>query len=806
MSFAQGFFFSDFFCSSFAAVMLGRCKVIPLSQSSNRITHTPQLYLNHIHLLMSLLSGIRFVPKEERTNQDSDSDSGSTDSEKHKHHKKKQKHHKSDSKHKKKKKEKDNKRKYSDLKKRSKGKGKDRDSPSEHDNAAEIKFMESLVESEGLEMDPKKSKSNVDFDKYNMYDNNNNRGSMINYSKLAFEETPLSDNEEEVMPGKYRYNDDDDKTNIKSPQLPQSDTHRHGKSDNASFPAAPPAVSNQSMAAILRARLQKGEKLVSAPATDHAASTAPGPSSYQNRGGDNYRNEGSRNNNDRYSNSNNRSGRRNTSQQQQEEKEGVDIASFMSVGELKWMSAYKLKEKEGGISSASSSGVPTLPVRGEKDCSLQYLVAMEKSGGGLTGTAGDIDKIFAENIIKRGSGYRGNELGLGSGMGAQRGSGGDRAGMDEEEGMGVTSWLGTEADVDSDDNNEDNAGGRKGKQKKGTSSSVPSKSMIEKMKKKEKDLVNGVDMTMFQQKEDKLNEKQIYDRIVKKALAKKKTYGQTVSNCPRCVAGRKFRRDLVLSTGSYFQLRLKSRNDSLVPGWHCELVPLAHASSVLLAEKEGEGECVVREGVADSGLFKELERFKCCLQRMFERMGKGVVFTETATRSGASRHHTSVDVLPVDRGAEGEVHMSFKQAFRDSGDAYSTHKRRIIPTNSTSKTFHSCVPSHFPYMLVEWGDVSVVKTEEGGGEMQGNGGQVGLVYILDAAISINDSELDKEDTGDFGTAFCLDVMAGVLEIDQLERRLMRQGGRGAQGGEREDLQRFREEWSVFDWTAYDSCV
>ena len=90
-------------------------------------------------------------------------------------------------------------------------------------------------------------------------------------------------------------------------------------------------------------------------------------------------------------------------------------------------------------------------------------------------------------------------------------------------------------------------------------------------------------------------------------------------------------------------------------------------------------------------------------------------------------------------------------------------------------------------------------------EMQGNGGQAGLLYILDAAISINDAELDKEDTGDFSTAFCVDVMAGVLEIDLLERRLLRQrgGGKDATAREREAVQNFQEEWGVFDWTAYE---
>ena len=781
---------------------------------------------------MSLLAGVRFVPKEERRGGGSDgSDTGDSASdsasegvsgESRKHHKKKKKHsHKSDSgKHKKKSKDKDrdkdrdrkkDKDKDKDRKKKyneSKKKKNKEEGLSDFDLAAEIKFMENLVESEGLNKEVKvggegAKKQFIDgFEQYNMYDNNNNRSSMINYSRMALAEEPSSDEENEEngmgFGDSSRDVEEDSRRGYGRAESP-SQGRSHISSSSTSQPAptpapAPAAVSNQSMAALLRARLQKGEKLVTAPAPASASATTSRA-----------------NERERYGNSNDshrrNSGRSSSSQNDNNNQGGdVDIASFMSVGELKWMSAYKLKQADPNHAlSSSNNGIPSLPIPGEKNSSLQDLVAMEKSGGGITGNAGDIDKIFAANIIKRGSGYRGSELGLGSGMGAERGSGGDRAGMDEEEGMGVTSWLGAEADVDSDDNNSDNGDGKSsGKKRKKPASSVPSKNMIAKMKKKEKDLVNGVDMTMFQQKEDNMNDKQIYDRIVNKAMAKKKAYSQTVSNCYRCVVGRKFRKDLVLSTGSHFQLRLKSRNESLVPGWHCELVPLVHSSSVMLAEKEGEAESVVRDGSSENGLFKELERFKSCLQRMYERMGKGVVFMETATRSGINKHHTTVDVVPVPKGSEGEVHMSFKQAFRDSGDAFSTHKRRIISTNSISKPFHSCVPAHFPYLVVEWPDMIAVQTDEGKTDMQSSGGQTGLLYILDAAISINDSELDKEDTGDFNTSFCLDVMAGVLEIDQLERRMMRQrGGQVGVSTERSDVDRFREEWTVFDWTSYD---
>ena len=691
---------------------------------------------------------------EDESESDSNSDSGRLKKEK-----KKRKHNKSENKHKKKKKEKEkvreksSKRKYSDWKKQSKSKKDAQDEEQYFDQEAEIKLMESMVENEVQEVENKKSKSCADFDKFNMYDNNNNRSSMINYSRRAFEDHLSSEEEEDnlhsfksaaVNESGYSV---DEKQSISPPQ----------KMTSLNRSSAP--VTNKSMAALLRSRLQKGEKLITAPTNDNFATLGRKPFN-------NVRN-------DKHSQDNDNS----------------DLSSYMTVGELKWMSTYRSRQK-GGDNDADDRSIPAIPVSGEKNYTLQELVAMEKSGGGIVGSAGNVDKIFADNILKRGSGYRGSELGFGSGVGAMRGAGGDKAGMDEEDGMGgVRSWLGTEADIDSDDNN-DNSNSK--------SSGVPSKTKIAKLKKKEKDLVNGVDMTMFHQTEDGLNEKQIYDRIIKKAQAKKKEYSQIVNGCIRCVSGRRFRQDLVISTGSFVQLRMKSRNDSLVPDWHCELVPLMHASSILLADKAGHAEGVINNHEHD-GLLHELARFKACLQRMFERLGKGVVFVETATRSGAIRHHTTVDVIPIERGMEGDVHMSFKQSFRDSGDAFSTHKKRIVETNSVLKAFHTCVPSHFPYMLVEWAAASP-PTEKN----SNNDGLLGLLYILDAAITVNDTELDKEDTGDFSTTFCLDVMAGVLEIDQLERRLMRQNGSGSDGlsADKSDVKLFQKEWSAVDWTSY----
>ena len=105
-----------------------------------------------------------------------------------------------------------------------------------------------------------------------------------------------------------------------------------------------------------------------------------------------------------------------------------------------------------------------------------------------------------------------------------------------------------------------------------------------------------------------------------------------------------------------------------MPWGQCEIIPISHSSSVLRA--------------GDDALV-EINRYKSCLERMFEREGKTVVYLESAVRQksvsrnksnvggqgGGSENappsdisrHTVIDVIPVREGDLKAVMSYFRE-------------------------------------------------------------------------------------------------------------------------------------------------
>ena len=89
-------------------------------------------------------------------------------------------------------------------------------------------------------------------------------------------------------------------------------------------------------------------------------------------------------------------------------KDDTPDISFMTAGELKWMAEYTRNSKDGLVSKES---------RKDDDgdnMSLHKMVAAEKFGGGFIGQSTDMDSVIASNIIRKGSNFKGTELGLGA--------------------------------------------------------------------------------------------------------------------------------------------------------------------------------------------------------------------------------------------------------------------------------------------------------------------------------------------------------------------------------------------------------
>ena len=302
---------------------------------------------------MSLLSGIRYVSKSDRANNDIDKDS----SNKHHHNKHKHKGHKHKHKH--------------------KSKDKDRD---------------------------REKKNTHQYDKYVSDESNDEK----DVDLQADRELMLQYMEASNAPPPKKMRIDGNRSYSRSPSPQRSPSpvsnilSRRNPVPSSSFehsdrPPDDPTTSNTSntsVAALLRSRLKKG--VTKAVSTTGVSSPGAAPPS---RGPET----------------------------------AIDM-SFMTTGELTWMRDYARQSR----AKAKDGSAEDLPDQTSHDgMTIKQMVAAEKFGGGVLGAATDMDGVIASNILRRGSNFKGTELGLGSSISrGGAGLGGDRAGGDEGEELG----------------------------------------------------------------------------------------------------------------------------------------------------------------------------------------------------------------------------------------------------------------------------------------------------------------------------------------------------------------------------------
>ena len=149
----------------------------------------------------------------------------------------------------------------------------------------------------------------------------------------------------------------------------------------------------------------------------------------------------------------------------------------------------------------------------------------------------------------------------------------------------------------------------------------------------------------------------------------------------------------------------------------------------------------------------------------------------------------------------------FSQAFLSCDEEWAQH-RKIIEL-SASKPLRRAVPSHFQYLSAEWGDPNSTteksficskgsSSSSGGGvgSLQGMAPYGGIVHPVESEHKID-------------TNFCLDVVAGLLDVEPM--RMRRSSHKNAQNtnvctasgvGIDKAVADFKADWSTFDWTQY----
>jgi len=331
---------------------------------------------------------------------------------------------------------------------------------------------------------------------------------------------------------------------------------------------------------------------------------------------------------------------------------------------------------------------------------------------------------------------------------------------------------------------------------------------------------------MFQRKEQ--SQADALQREANKAMKAQQQLRRAVESCRRCTESKVFHRNCVIATGENTYLRLKMDPDVLVEG-HLEIVPISHVSSILQSDEETQ---------------VEIERFQSCLRRMYETQGKSVLFLETAVHFH-SRPHAHIEVVPVEQGMEAEASMFFKevnfrcccsvvrlrlshfkifrwrmlqsrltrisplllptQAFFSCDEEWAQH-RKIIELSS-AKPLKRAVPGHFQYLSAEWGDPAASGAKDKNSSKDKTKSPAAAPY--GGIVHPVESE------GTIDTNFCLDVVAGLLDLEPLRMRRAAGGGGGGRGRPQEGaagtisgvrvekaVVDFKKAWDRFDWTQY----
>ncbi|CAN1841169.1 CWF19-like protein 2 [Linum perenne] len=155
--------------------------------------------------------------------------------------------------------------------------------------------------------------------------------------------------------------------------------------------------------------------------------------------------------------------------------------------------------------------------------------------------------------------------------------------------------------------------------------------------------------------------------------------------CMFCFENPNRPKHLVLSIANFTYLMLPQRKP-VVPG-HCCILPLQHESSTR---------------IVDDNVWEEIRNFKKCLIMMFAKQDKEVVFLETVMGLAQQRRHCLVECIPLPQGVAKEAPLYFKKAIDEAEDEWSQHNAKKLIDTSV-KGLRGSIPKDFPYFHVEFG-------------------------------------------------------------------------------------------------------
>lgn len=188
----------------------------------------------------------------------------------------------------------------------------------------------------------------------------------------------------------------------------------------------------------------------------------------------------------------------------------------------------------------------------------------------------------------------------------------------------------------------------------------------------------------------------------------------------------------------------------VVPG-HCCILPIHHESATR---------------TVDDNVWGEIRNFKKCLIMMFAKQDKEVVFLETVMGLAQQRRHCMVECFPVPKDVAKEAPLYFKKAIDEAEDEWSQHNaKRLIDTSQ--KGLRNSIPKGFPYFHVEFGL------------------NKGFVHVID-------------DEKEFKSSLGLNVIRGMLHL--AEEDMYRRQRYEKVEVQKQAVASFSKDWDHFDWT------
>ncbi|XP_031382429.1 CWF19-like protein 2 [Punica granatum] len=168
----------------------------------------------------------------------------------------------------------------------------------------------------------------------------------------------------------------------------------------------------------------------------------------------------------------------------------------------------------------------------------------------------------------------------------------------------------------------------------------------------------------------------------------------------------------------------------------------------------------------DDNVWNEIRNFKKCLIMMYAKQEREAVFLETVMGLAQQRRHCLVECVPLPKDAAKQAPLYFKKAIDEAEDEWSQHNaKRLIDTSE--KGLRGSIPKDFPYFHVEFGL------------------NRGFVHVID-------------DEMQFKSSLGLNVIRGMLQLP--EEDMYRRRRAESVDVQRQAVASFAQEWEPFDWT------